>query len=139
MINKPIKDRSIGKNFGLKPPYYVQFDMRIVSKVSSWGNILHVGNENFHRSPAIFLYPNSSRLHVRVSRTHGRYVEPKIQIKDIANFSFKQIVMFFVQFSQQIQKIHALSLQKVVKDTRKCFASKRQSITFLACFTIYRA
>lgn len=45
--------------------YTYMFWVRPRQIVGNWGNILHKGQENVNRNPAVWFYPGSLRLHIR--------------------------------------------------------------------------
>jgi len=63
------KSKCIGR-VSVDGNFVISFGMVVHGKVcDEWENILHVGHENNQRSPGIWLYPKSYRLHVRLSDT----------------------------------------------------------------------
>lgn len=66
-IFTPKKNTKIGK-VRLGKYYIVRFSLKVDGSGPSWESLVHVGNVNGHRVPAIWLYANSKwKLHVRTS------------------------------------------------------------------------
>lgn len=69
---KPIKDRLIGTVNMPKGDYTLTFDLTVLGIQGNWTNIMRVGTGtgdccNFgERSPAIWLWPGDTRLHIRI-------------------------------------------------------------------------
>ena len=71
-------------------------------KLRDWGSILHKGNSNKERGPAIFFLPKSSRLHIRVS-TEKNWNEGCDAKSDLP---MKRWTRVFVQFRPGVAEVY---------------------------------
>jgi len=68
------RNTRLSSNFRTTSEYDLSFDIRPMRKVRGWANILHFSKRNANygqatdRSPAIWFYSNSYRLHIRQGR-----------------------------------------------------------------------
>jgi hypothetical protein len=51
--------------------FELSFDLVPHGKVRGWNNILHIGNTNGERIPAVWMFSGSTRLHVRMGSTRS--------------------------------------------------------------------
>ena len=96
---KPYNNQHLG-TINITKDYALSFDIYPLSKINNWSDILHFTSfhnmgEYIHgdirRSPAIYFYPNTTKLHVVVGNTkdsnwHSCDVNLEIPIKKWSNF-----------------------------------------------------
>jgi len=63
----------VGTQFTTSSEFSIMFDINPKSKKNGWGSIVHITNgdnccSTYQRNPAIWFYPNSLQLHVRMNR-----------------------------------------------------------------------
>ena len=62
------RNRKIYDVLNLQLPYSIRFDVFLRTLNPRWTNIIHHGSSDAIRRPAIWFFPGSSRLHVRIDR-----------------------------------------------------------------------
>jgi len=72
--DSPVTHLMKGRNAGTvtiaKGDYTIEFDITVQSVLAPWTNILHVSTgTDGSRAPGIWLYPNDTKLHVRIGDT----------------------------------------------------------------------
>ena len=55
-------------NYGAQ--YQVKFDLWIEKGISEVGSVIHIGNTDESRTPAVFLHPNINQLQIHVNKDY---------------------------------------------------------------------
>ena len=96
---KEIKKSTFYKNIGtIGKSYSFTFEIKLKGKVKGWSNVAHVLNKDGNccshgqRIPAIFVYSDSSRIHVcsSVDNNGNFYVDHNIPMGEFVNVTVQQ-------------------------------------------------
>ena len=93
-------------NYGAQ--YQVKFDMYIEAWISEVSSVLHIGNTDENRMPAVFLHPGTKQLQINVNNINkhiqgnmelGRWYTIEIsKTSSATNVCIKKIVAIFLSF-----------------------------------------
>jgi hypothetical protein len=67
----PVRSHKLTNSFATSENFVLGFDLVVHGVANGWRNILHFGNANTERIPAVWTYSRSSKLHVRMGKKHG--------------------------------------------------------------------